>query len=147
MKANLLVIYYKMNSGEVWLGLVHWLHNAFWNLHYLKLSILQSYDFYHPHIQRMAAQYPAQHQLEEREEWSRTKVGASSVHSLSRVWLFVTPRTAARQASLSITNSQSLFKLMSIESVPVESDFFQRAFLEILPSNLHLYFIGQSYVT
>ena len=42
---------------------------------------------------------------------------AQSVQSLSRVWLFVTPWTAARQASLSITNSQSLPKLMSIESV------------------------------
>ena len=40
-----------------------------------------------------------------------------SVQSLSPVLLFVTPRTAARQASLSITNSQSLLKLMSIESV------------------------------
>ena len=39
------------------------------------------------------------------------------VQSLSRVWLFVTPWTAAHQASLSITNSQSLLKLMSIESV------------------------------
>ena len=38
-----------------------------------------------------------------------------SVQSLSRVWLFVTPWTAARQASLSITNSWSLLKLMSIE--------------------------------
>ena len=41
----------------------------------------------------------------------------SSVQSLSRVRLFMTPWTAARQASLSITNSQSLLKLMSIESV------------------------------
>ena len=41
----------------------------------------------------------------------------SSVQSLSRVRLFVTPWTAARQASLSITNSRSLLKLMSIESV------------------------------
>ena len=41
----------------------------------------------------------------------------SSVQSLSHVWLFVTPWTAARQASLSITNSWSLFKLMPIESV------------------------------
>ena len=41
----------------------------------------------------------------------------SSVQSLSRVQLFVTPWTAARQASLSITNSQSLLKLKSIESV------------------------------
>ena len=41
----------------------------------------------------------------------------SSVQSLIRVQLFATPWTAARQASLSITNSWSLFKLMSIESV------------------------------
>ena len=41
----------------------------------------------------------------------------SSVQSLSRVWLFVTPWSAAHQASLSITNSQSLLKLMSTESV------------------------------
>ena len=41
----------------------------------------------------------------------------SSVQSLSHVQLFVIPWTAARQASLSITNSQSLLKLMSIESV------------------------------
>ena len=39
----------------------------------------------------------------------------SSFQSLSCVWLFVTPWTTARQASLSITNSQSLPKLMSIE--------------------------------
>ena len=41
----------------------------------------------------------------------------SSIHSLSRVRLFVTPWTAARQASLSITNSQSLLKVMCIKSV------------------------------
>ena len=41
----------------------------------------------------------------------------SSVQSLSRIWLFVTPWTAAHQASLSITNSQSLLKLMYIKSV------------------------------
>ena len=44
-------------------------------------------------------------------------VSVSSVQSLSRVWLFVTQWTAACQASLSITNSKSLLKLMSIESV------------------------------
>ena len=42
---------------------------------------------------------------------------SQSVYSLSRVWLFATPWTAACQASLSITNSRSLLKLMSIESV------------------------------
>ena len=41
----------------------------------------------------------------------------SSLHSLSCVRLFGTPRTAASQASLSITNSQSLLRLMSVESV------------------------------
>ena len=41
----------------------------------------------------------------------------SSVQLLSCVQLFATPRTAAHQASLSITNSQSSLKLMSIESV------------------------------
>ena len=40
----------------------------------------------------------------------------SSVQSLSRVQPFETPWTAAHQASLSVTNSQSLPKLMSIES-------------------------------
>ena len=41
----------------------------------------------------------------------------SSVQSLSRVQLFATPWTAAPQASLSITNSQSSLELTSIESV------------------------------
>ena len=43
--------------------------------------------------------------------------GFNSVQSLSHVWLFAIPWVAAHQASLSITNSQSLLKLMSIESV------------------------------
>ena len=43
--------------------------------------------------------------------------GFSSVHSLSRVQLFVTPWIAARQASLSITNSWSSLRLTPIESV------------------------------
>ena len=41
----------------------------------------------------------------------------SSVQSFSCVWLFATPQTAAHQASLSMTNSWSLLKLMSIKSV------------------------------
>ena len=52
---------------------------------------------------------------------------------LSRVWLFVTPGTAACQASLSITNPQSLLKLMSIKSVmPSKHLILCRPFL--LPS-------------
>ena len=49
--------------------------------------------------------------------WEVLSVRFSSVQSLSRVWFFVTPWTAACQASLFITNSWSLLKLMSIESV------------------------------
>ena len=44
-------------------------------------------------------------------------IPVSSAQSLSHVRLFANPWTAARQASLSITSSQSLLKLMSIESV------------------------------
>ena len=46
-----------------------------------------------------------------------TPQGLNSVQSLSCVWLFATPWTAACQTSLSITNSQSLLRLISIESV------------------------------
>ena len=44
-----------------------------------------------------------------------------SVQSLSRVRLFATPWTAARQASLSINSSQSFLKLMSIKSVDMNA--------------------------
>ena len=47
--------------------------------------------------------------------YSRKDIQFSSLQSLSHVWLFATQWTAAHQASLSITNSWSLFKLMSIE--------------------------------
>ena len=58
----------------------------------------------------------------------------SSVQSLSHVQLFVTPRTAACQASLSITNSQRPSKPMSIESVrPSNHLIFCRPLL-LLPS-------------
>ena len=46
-----------------------------------------------------------------------TSLTFSSVQSLSCVQLFATPWTTARQASLSITNSRSLLKLISMESV------------------------------
>ena len=57
----------------------------------------------------------------------------SSVQSLSRVRLFATPWTAARQASLSITNSRSLLKLMSIESVTPSSHLILCRPLLLLP--------------
>ena len=58
----------------------------------------------------------------------------SSVQALSRVWLFVTPWTAACQASLSITKSQSLLKLMSIESVMPSNSLILCHPLLLLPS-------------
>ena len=58
----------------------------------------------------------------------------SSLQLLSRVRLFVTPQTAACQVSLSITNSQSLFKLMSIESVMPSNHFILWHPLLLLPS-------------
>ena len=57
----------------------------------------------------------------------------SSVQSLSCVRLFVTPWIAARQASLSITNSWSLLKLMSIESVMPSSHLILCCPLLLLP--------------
>ena len=58
----------------------------------------------------------------------------SSVQSLSRVQLFATSRTTARQASLSITNSRSLPKLMSIESVMPSSHLILCRPLLLMPS-------------
>ena len=58
----------------------------------------------------------------------------SSVQLLSRVWLFETPWTAAHQASLSITNSWSLLKLMSIESVMPSNHLILCRPLLLLPS-------------
>ena len=58
----------------------------------------------------------------------------SSVQLLSCVWLFAIPWTAAFKASLSITNSQSLLKLMSIESVMPSNRLILCRLLLLLPS-------------
>ena len=59
-----------------------------------------------------------------------------SIQSLSRVWLFATPWTAAHQTSLSITNSRSLLKLISIESVMPSNHLVLRRPCLLLPSVL-----------
>ena len=59
----------------------------------------------------------------------------NSVQSLSRVRLFATAWTAARQASLSITNSRSLPKLMSIESVMPSNHLILCHSLLLLPQS------------
>ena len=61
------------------------------------------------------------------------EVQFSLVQSLSRVWLFVTPWTTACQASLSITNSRSLLKLMPIESMMPSSHLILCRPLLLLP--------------
>ena len=58
---------------------------------------------------------------------------SQSVQSLSRVWFFATPWITARQASLSITNSWSSLKLMSIESVMPSSHLIFCRPLLLLP--------------
>ena len=62
--------------------------------------------------------------------------GSSSVQSLSHAWLFMTPWTAACQASLSITNSRSLLKLMNTESVMPSNHLILCHPLLFLPSIL-----------
>ena len=66
--------------------------------------------------------------------FSRQEYWFSSVQSFSRVRLFVTPWIAACQASLSITNSQSLIKLMSIELVMPSNHLILCCPLFLLPS-------------
>ena len=65
---------------------------------------------------------------------SHRSLQLSSVQSLSRVQLFATPRIAACQASLSITNSQSLLELMSIELVMPSKHLILCCPLLLLPS-------------
>ena len=67
-------------------------------------------------------------------QYGQARTDISSVQSLSHVQLFATPRTAARQASLSIPNSRSLLKLMSIESVMPSNHLILCCPLLYLPS-------------
>ena len=66
--------------------------------------------------------------------FSCTTIQFSSVQSLSHLRLFATPRTAARQASLSITNSWSPSKPMSIEAVMPSNHLILCCPLLLLPS-------------
>ena len=68
-------------------------------------------------------------------DWILQALLFSSVQSLTRVRLFATPGIAAHQASLSITNSQSSLKLMSIESVMPSSHLILCRPLLLLPQS------------
>ena len=61
----------------------------------------------------------------------------SSVQSLSHVWLFATPWTAARQGSLSIANPWSLLKVMYIQLVMPSNHLILYCPFLLLPSTLH----------
>ena len=65
---------------------------------------------------------------------SHSWASVSSVQLLSQIWLFVTPWTAAHQASLSVTSFQSLLKLMSTESVVPSNHLILCHPLQLLPS-------------
>ena len=65
---------------------------------------------------------------------TRLTSGFRSYQSLSRVWLLATPWITARQASLSITNSWSLHKLMSIELVMPSNQLILYHPILLLPS-------------
>ena len=73
-------------------------------------------------------------QLFLKETFFLTSYDICSVQSVSHIQLFVTPWTAAHQASLSITNSWSLLKLMSIESVMPSNHLILCYTLLLLPS-------------
>ena len=69
-----------------------------------------------------------------------------SVQSLSRVWVFVTPWIAARQASLSITISRSSFRFMSIESAMSSSHLIlyrPLLFLPPIPPSIRSFWMSQ----
>ena len=68
--------------------------------------------------------------------WLKWATQFSSIQLLSRVWLFATPWTAARQASLSMNNSWSLLKSMSVESVMPSNHLILCRPLLLLPSSI-----------
>ena len=91
-----------------------------------------------PLEEEMATHYSVQPKQSHRQRTLQATVQSSSVQfssfqSLSCVWLFATPWTAARQASLSITSSQNLLKLTSIESVMPSSHLILCRPLLLLP--------------
>ena len=67
---------------------------------------------------------------------------SSSVQSLSSIWFFATPRTAASQASLAITNCWSFLKSMSIKLVIPSNHLIFYCSLLLLPSVISMVFIS-----
>ena len=99
-----------------------------------KLSIM---PFFPIRISQTTLMFSVQHKLgkQQRSYFLLQKACKfSSVQLFSHVQLFATPQTAAHQASLSITSSRSLLKLMSIESVMPSNHLILCCPLLLLPS-------------
>ena len=96
---------------------------------YLIWFSLWDFIFYHHYIQCKVTEI-----TRSRGSLFTRVVQFSSVQSLSCVWLFATPWTAAHQDSLSITDSWSLFKLMSFESMMPSNYLILCRPLLLLPS-------------
>ena len=84
---------------------------------------------------RIIADGDCSHEIKTLASWKKSYEQPSSVQALGRVRLPATPWYAARQASLSITNSRSLPKLMSTESVMPCNHLILCHPLLVLPSN------------
>ena len=91
------------------------------------------YSFIHPSTHPYMQQAFFEYLLCERHMLG-TEEDFSSVQFLSCIWAFVTPWTAVRQASLSITNSWSLLKVMFVESVMPFNHLILCCPLLLLPS-------------
>ena len=133
------------DTGEVGDRLNSWVRKMPWRRRWQPASVFLPGSF---HGQRSMAGYsPNYHNKSDTTEWLNTQYWIiiqstnkwtnqfSSVQSLSHVRLFATPWIAACQASLSITNSHSLLKLMSIKSVMPSSHLILCRPLLLLPQS------------
>ena len=131
------------DTGEVGDRLNSWVRKMPWRRRWQPAPVFLPGSF---HGQRSMAGYsPNYHNKSDTTEWLNTQYWIiiqstnkwtnqfSSVQSLSHVRLFATPWIAACQASLSITNSHSLLKLMSIKSVMPSSHLILCRPLLLLP--------------
>ena len=118
------------HGGEFWQNVVHWRREWQTTSVFLSWEIHEQYEYVYTHITQLA---------EITLPYSKILLAFKSnfsivVVQLNCVWFFVTPWTALRQASLAFTIYQSLFKLMSIESVILFNHLILYFPLLLLPS-------------
>ena len=127
----------RLPSPVFWLGEFHGQYSPrgpkeLGTTEWLLLSLSDNLKRLHQSLRSLAIHYSLTVTL----HLNTTSVQFSSFQSLSRVWLFATPWIAPRQASLSITNSRSSLKLMSIELVMPSNHLILCHPLLLLPSVL-----------